>query len=405
MRNKDRKRRSIPAKLLIFAGAVLQLAAALMLLSVDPLLEFTMPAPDVRSIAATENRPAYAETRLEPLIESREDIEEQLGDAVTALSVGGLRAGTEVSGGGMSSKATLRAVDVRWLETCPRQLASGRWMDSGELKRGANVAVLDADLAFALFGSDGAEDKEIEIENVRYAVIGTVRHRRSVADADKFGLYIPLAAAVKQGLQLDTLTMHALSAISSGLDQSFMEAMRSAWGDGEFHNLRKERMGALLLTRLLLSAFGMALVFRLARRFAVLLRRWREQIAALQARSYARRWLGPALLRALGGLLGGALLLTAAYALLSFAIEPVYTYPEWVPESLVSLSALRNVFWDRAAHAARLLPVRTPESVRIAFWGSLDRAGAVALLLGLALGRKKSKSMAKDGNQTKNEDV
>ena len=405
MRNKGGKRRSIPAKLLILAGAALQLAAVLMLLSVDPLLEFTMPAPDVRHIAATENRPAHLDTGLKPLIEAREDIEEQLGEAVTALSVSALRAGTEVSGNGTGARAALRAVDLRWLETCPRQLASGRWMDSGELKRGARVAVLDEDLAFALFGSEGAVGKEIEVAGARCEVIGTLHHRRGVGETEAFSAYIPLALADAQGVQLDVITMHALSAVSSGLEQSFADAMRSAWGAGEAHNLRKERMGALLMTRLLLFAFGMAALFRLLRRFAALVRRWRERIAALRARSYARRWLGPAALRGFAALLLAVLLLAAAYALLSFAIAPVYTFTEWVPESLVSLSALRAVFWDRTAAAARVLSVRTAESARIAFWGTLARTGAASLLLGLALVRKKFASLTEIGNQARENGV
>ena len=385
------RRYSIPAKLLILIGIAAQLAAALMLLSVNPVLEYVIPAPDVRQIEASEeeNRPARTETGLEELIKSRAEVEAQLGEAVSALSVSGLKGGTGISADGQTANAALRAVDLRWLETSPRQLADGRWMDSGELKRGARVAVLDEDLAFALFGSEGPDGKEISIADAKYAVIGTVRHRRGVGEADAYAAYIPLAAAADAGMQVDIVTMHALSAVSSGLDQSFTEAMRSAWGAGELHNLRKERMGALLIARLLVFAFGMAILFRLLRRFRKRIDRWRAQIAELRSRSYARRWFGPALLRIFGGLLGSALLLIGAYALLSFVIEPVYTYTEWVPESLVSISALRAVFWDRTANAARLMSLRTPESIRIAFWGTIARTGAVSLLLGLALGKRK----------------
>ena len=385
-----KRRYSIPAKLLILVGIAVQLAAALALLSVDPVLEYAIPAPDVRRVEDSgEDRRVKLETGLEQLIEAREDVEAQMGEAVSALSMSGTRGAAVISGGGQTVAAALRAVDVCWLETCPKRIAEGRWMDSGELRRGARVALLDADLAFALFGSEGAEGKEIEIEGAKYRVIGTVRHRRSVGEAEAYSAYIPLTAAADAGLQLDVVTMHALSSVPSGLDQSFAEAMRSAWGAGELHNLRKERMGALLMARLLVFAFGMALVFGLLRRFKAQVRRWREQVNELRARSYARRWLGPALLRVLGGVLGGVALLAAAYALLSFVIEPVYTFTEWVPESLVSLSALRAVFWDRTAHAARLMSLRTPESARIAFWGALARTGGMALLLGLALGRRK----------------
>ena len=394
-----KRRRSIPARLLILIGIVLQLAAVWALAPVDPVLEYVIPAPDIQRVETGEDGRTRVETGLKPLIASRKDVEEQLGEAVTALSVSGLRSGAAVSGGGETATAALRGVDLRWLETCPRQIAEGRWMDSGELTRGAKVAVLDEDLAFALFGSESAEGKEIEIEGTRYAVIGTVRHRRDVGEADLYGAYIPLVAAANAGVQLDVVAMHALSAVSSGLDQSFIEAVGSAWGAGEMHNLRKERMGALLTTRLLVFAFGMALVFWLLWQLAGVLRRWRAQIAALRARNYVRRWLGPAVARVFGGLLCGAILLLAAYALLSFAVEPVYSFTEWVPESLVSLSALRAVFWDRVAYAARMIAVRMPDSARISFWGSLDRTGAAALLLGLALGRRKLKKAANSGNQ------
>ena len=398
-----KRRYSIPAKLLILLGIAAQLAAVWALAPVDPVLEYVIPAPDVRQIEASgeEDRAPRAETGLGPLMKSREDVEAQLGEAVSALAVGGMKGGAAVSGGGQTAVAALRAVDLCWLETCPRRIAGGRWMDSGELRHGARVAVLDEDLAFALFGSEGAEGKEIEIESARYAVIGTVRHRRGPGEADEYAAYIPLAAAADAGVQLDVVTMHALSAVSSGLDQSFTEAMRSAWGAGELHNLRKERMGALLLTRLLLFAFGMAVLFRLLKGYGALTRRWRKQVAELQARSYARRWLAPAMLRVLGGILGGALLLAGAYVLIDFVIQPVYTFTEWVPESLVSLSALRAVFWDRVASAARLIALRTPESARIAFWGTAARAGGAALLLGLALGRGKFAALPKSGNQSR----
>ena len=65
----------------------------------------------------------------------------------------------------------------------------------------------------------------------------------------------------------------------------------------------------------------------------------------------------------------------------------MYTFTEWIPESLVELSALKTVFWSRAEDAAQLVKVVTPEAARSDFWGSTARLGAVLTLLGLALGR------------------
>ena len=232
------RRRSIPAKLLIALGIAAQLAAVLALISVDPVLEYASPAPEVRQVEAGDGRAARMDAGIEARIEAREDVEKQLGAAVAALSVEGTKSGASASFGGKTETATLRAVDLRWLETCPRRLTDGRWMDAAELKRGARVCALDENLAFALFGSGEALDEEIEIEGAKYRVIGVLRHRRGVGETDASAMYVPLRAAAGQGVQMDTLTMRALSAVSSGLSQSFTEAMRSAWGPGELHDLR-----------------------------------------------------------------------------------------------------------------------------------------------------------------------
>ncbi len=390
-----KKRFSRTAALLLVAGALLQLGAFLALQASDALLEYAICAPDVREIEASASSGEAGKTRfdtgLEPLMKARDEVQSQLSDGLAALACGGMKSGATVSYGGASATATLQAVDLCWLETCPRQLTDGRWMDGGELKSGTKVAVLDADLAFELFGSESAVDREVRIGEADYRVIGTVRHRRGVGDRDEYSAYIPLSAVAKQGIQLDTLTMYALPTTRSGMDQSFTAAMESAWGPGSFYNLRKEAMGGLLIARVILFAFGMAIVARLVKRLGNLARRFRGEIAAMRARSYARAYLLPSAARILALVICAALLLVAAYVLLSFAIEPVYTFTEWVPESLVEISALKAVFWSRTADAARLIRVSTPEVARASFWSAIARLGGVLFLLGCALGRGRAK--------------
>lgn len=383
---RSEQRHSISARLLIFAGMGLQLMAALSLWRVDPLLEYAISAPEVREIPA--------------LVEDRDAVETHLGEGLEALSMGGLRSGTEITFGDQAAVATLQAVDLCWLETCPRQLFDGRWMDAEEVRRGARVAVLDEDLTFTLFGSESALGREIDIEGEKYAVIGTLRHRRNPGEADAYAAYIPLMAATDQGVQMDVIIMRALCAASSGAEQSFVDAMRDAWGAGELHNLSKERLGALLQTRIAIFALGAALLLRLIHVFKLQLRRWWAEISEMRARWYARRWLPPVVLRALTAALESLLMILAAYGLLAFGTVPAYSFTEWIPESLVSLSALRAVFWNRAMAAARLIVLRTPESTRIAFWGGVDRIAVLMFWMGLALNCKKNKKTEKRGNQT-----
>ena len=382
-----RKRRfSRTARLLIALGTVLQLAALLAFSMDDALLEYAICAPDVQTVSAADGS-SHRETGLEMLIDAREDVFEQLGDGLAALACGGIKGGTSVSGGGTTAEAALQAVDLCWLETCPRRILDGRWMDASELKSGAQVTVLDADLAFDLFGSESALERTVRILDKDYRVIGTVKHRRSVGERDACSAYVPLSAVAAQGIQLDTLTMYALPLARTGMDQSFTAAMRDAWGAGSFYNLRKEAMGGMILTRLLACALGMALLWRLTNPLRGLAKRFRSEIAEMQRHGYARSYLLPSAARILALIVCAAAWLAAVYGVLCVAIEPMYTFTEWIPESLVELSALKAVFWSRAEDAAQLVKVVTPEAARSAFWGGAARLGAVLTLLGLALGR------------------
>lgn len=401
----NKRRFSRTARVLMVLGVLLQAAAMVLLMGMNSILEYVVCAPDVHKMEAAENaqaQPQY-ETGLMSMAESVEQVQASLGDSVTALACAGWRSAMPISAGDNSAEATLVAVGKRYLETCPQRLERGRWMDGAELDSGARLALLDADLAFKLFGSEDCTDRLVQIEGEEYRVIGTVRHRRQLGETDAFRFYIPLSAADGQGLQLTTMVMYALPAVENGLDQSFQTLAASAWGEGSFYNLSKERMGALLLTRGIAFAFGMAVLFRLLE----LLRRWAAccwaRIGQLRKRYYARRWLMPAVWRVLSVLLGAAALLAAVYGLLCLLIAPVYSFTEWVPESLVELSALEKVFWDRISSAAQLVRLNTPETARTAFWGGTARLGGVLLLLGLALGRKnekKMRNMEENGNQS-----
>lgn len=405
-----RRQFSRTARVLVVLGLLLQAAAMIFLMGMDPMLEYAVCAPDVRKLEAAadgESQPAY-ETGLMSMAEAVEQVQATLGDSVTALSCAGWRSGVSISAGAGSAEATMIAVGQRYLETCPQRLERGRWMDGAELESGAQLALLDEELAFKLFGSEDCTGRQVQIEGEAYRVIGTVRHRRQVGETDAFRFYIPLSAASRQGLQLSTMVMYALPTVQNGLDQSFQTLAASAWGEGSFYNLSRQRMGALLLTRCIAFAFGMAVLFRLLG----LLRRWAARcwarISQLRGRYYARRWLMPAAWRVLSVLLGAAALLAAVYGLLCLLIAPVYSFTEWVPESLVELSALEKVFWDRVSSAAQLVRLNTPEVARTAFWGGAAKLGVVLLLLGLALGRKNEKKMRKmeeNGNQSASEIV
>lgn len=387
------KKRFTKTGALLFIAGVLMLGFSLLKLCAAPeRLEYAVCAPELQyreAVSADGSLQVRIDTGLAALWQAREKAMEQLGDAVNQMACAGLKTGTVFSAGTeQSASGALHAVDLCWLETCPREMLSGRWMDNRELASGKRIAVLDEDLAFALFGSEEALDREIEIEGEIYGVIGVAAHSRSVGAPEEFGAYIPLRAADGQGLQLDTLTMYALPTASAGLDQSFVSVMEPLWGEGSFYNLKKEVMGATILPRLMAFAFGMAIVLQLLKGLRWLCSRFMEQLRELNCHMYLGRLLPRAFWRF--GLLAlcASALLALVYGLFSFAIAPVYTFTEWVPESLVELSAIRTVFWNLAERAAQPITIQTQAAVEIAFWGGFARWGTILLLLSLALRRR-----------------
>ena len=79
---------------------------------------------------------------------------------------------------------------------------------------------------------------------------------------------------------------------------------------------------------------------------------------------------------------GGALVEPAAlaallYGLMTFTVEPLYVFTEWVPENIVAWSSLRDVFWNLTSSAAQLVKVGMPQMRRIEFAGGLLRWGCL----------------------------
>ena len=111
------------------------------------------------------------------------------------------------------------------------------------------------------------------------------------------------------------------------------------------------------------------------------------EIREMCEKRYLIQVLGQVLLRVLRLVLGAATLLGMLYALLVFALHPVYTFTEWVPESLVELSKYSAVFWNLAREASGAVTVQTAEIARLHLLGRFLNWGCSAILLSLAAQR------------------
>ena len=379
------KRRRLPIVLMAL-GACIALAALGMLSRTPGVLQYCATAP-----APGEKGESYRK-----LNDDARKLDASMKDALAWVAAGGAASSVSVSAGGKSAEAALWAVGEGWLEVYPRFLTQGRRIGESELQSGARVAMLDADLAFQLFGEELPENAAVKLDDVEFRVVGAVRHAgssfggRGVGDAQRYDIYIPLLAAGGAEFPLEAVTLSAQpTGNGAGAAQLFEEAAGQWQSGGELVNLKKEAMRRTILPRIMLLIAGLYAIVGLFRRMTDLAARRIEAFKADLSQSYFKALI-PQLLGLIGLiLLGYGALIGLTYLLLVFSAQPLYVFTEWVPENIVEWSSISKVFWSLTADAARLVRVGTRELRVVEFWGGLARWGTALFLLGAALrGRK-----------------
>lgn len=275
----------------------------------------------------------------------------------------------------------------------PKYLRYGRLFFPEELEQGADVMLLDEQLALLLFNIGDPLERTVTLAGKEYRVIGIVRHQKQVGDLTDAGAYVPLASVASLELTVDALMVNAQPIAGTGASVAFKSAMDSWQSGGNMIDLGKESMGAKLWLRLLLFLSGMTLTLRavrfLNRRVHDALRDDKERLKSSYAIRLMPRFTGQALVLGMGYLLcAGAVAL-----LMQYLIEPVYTFPEWIPAVLVEWKEIATAFWKCWQTPATLVELRSPEFMRLRFYGlmiQLTSAGC-GVTLALLYGRLRTR--------------
>lgn len=372
---------------LMAVGVCLIAFALFRLLTMDARLEYALPSAQALTSAGSENDPAAG---LKQLLSARKDALSELSGCVSACAVGGVKTGASIGAEESNVTATLYAVDEDWFEVYPLYLTEGRLLGSDELAAGEQVIVLDAELAFKLFGGEEAVGKKVTLEGEEYEVVGLIRHRCSVGEMDEYTAYVPLLSAAQ--IALETVQVGAKPIPHTGASVMFENAMTNTFVSGGcFYNIEKEAMRATMILRLFALVAGMYWLMRLLAWMNSVVERMIERFKERLAQNYLRELIGRLLLDVALCLLAYAAWIGLVYLLLNFSIQPLYQFTEWVPENLVEWKAWKNVFWNLMRSQDRLVSVSTRTLAEVRFYGVLTRWGAVALLFGWAvpaLGRR-----------------
>lgn len=275
----------------------------------------------------------------------------------------------------------------------PKYLRYGRLFFPEELEQGADVMLLDEQLALLLFNIGDPLERTVTLAGKEYRVIGIVRHQKQVGDLTDAGAYVPLASVASLELTVDALMVNAQPIAGTGASVAFKSAMDSWQSGGNMIDLGKESMGAKLWLRLLLFLSGMTLTLRavrfLNRRVHDALRDDKERLKSSYAIRLMPRFTGQVLVLGVGYLLCAGVVAL----LMQYLIEPVYTFPEWIPAVLVEWEEIATAFWKCWQTPATLVELRSPEFMRLRFYGlmiQLTSAGC-GVTLALLYGRLRTR--------------
>lgn len=377
------KKRKGPFVLLMI-GLCLMVFGLVGVQSAPDVLQYALEAPET---SARQGEGTGVSTAVDDLIDRKVKVMEGLSDTLEASTIYGVKAGQDIQGE-QQAVATLLAVDVGYFEVYPDFLVEGRLVGEAECKGVKDVCVVDEKLAFALFRGNDAMGQKVSIGGREYAVIGITRYARQMGQTDEYRVYVPLRAAASAGQALDTLNVAALPVRKSGATTMFQNTVSTEWMEGgSFYSLKKEAMRRTILVRMAMLAIGL---FGIIRLYGWMNQRSMRRIQALReemSRRYFRqmmwKWAGNLLLVAAGY----AAITAGLYLLLAYAIEPLYTFTEWVPECIVEWSSLKSVFWGLVHEASKLVSVSTIEMKSMAFYGGFVRWGCLTMLMGALLAR------------------
>lgn len=350
-------------------------------------LQYLVPAPAQQT---EDNSGEDGDTKAapnQPIADQVKALENAAGewDTTTMLrwTIGGVIEKTSISGGDISSDTRVELVGKYGFQVRQKLLRYGRLPYEEELKSGRKVAVLDEDLALKLFRVADPLGRKVFIGGESYEVIGIARHSMRVGEYQAYTAYIPLNSVIETSTTVDALLVEAIPKPGTGASVSFKSVVTGWQSGGSMFDLGKEGMSATLWLRVLLFLIGMTVLLRfiafLNGRVKHYGKRYRQRLQEKYAISLMPELTGAVLLFILGY---GVSAIFAAL-LMNYIIQPVYTFPEWIPTVLVEWKDIAKAFWNVWQDTAVMQELRTPEILRLRWLALLVQgcsAGAGVLL-------------------------
>lgn len=321
-----------------------------------------------------------------------DDLAEQLDGACEKTTLYAVADGASVVAdldGAAAVTARLEAIDLSAYALRPLLLKSGRLIYSDEFDTGERVIMVDEKLAVALFNYAEPLDRVVLLGSQKYRIVGIVNDGKRVGDHQEYTMYVPYRSMERGALPFSALCIETSPVPGAGGWAAFVNATASLSAQGTCLSLTKETMHAELPLRVLACLFGSFLILFGLRALNAHSKRLYRAYRLRLRESYALPLLPWATARGLLLALGYAACALAFARLFIVFVEPVYTFPEWIPKVLVEPKDISAAFWDVWQKQAVLFELRSPELIRARFFGEVMgwACGGLALAGGLLAAR------------------
>lgn len=375
-------------KLAIFCtllGVLLVLYAVWEIDRVPSLLQYIAPAETETPVTGGQtDSEQQSASRLTAAIKALEDQQEKLAAVVQASTLTGASSQVSVAAEHTQVGAGLLAIDAQYPLVYPQLPLQGRLFLPEETELGLPVALIDEQLAIALFQMTEVIDRELTVGGATYRVVGVLRHEKRIGDDYDHYLYLPLQALAKAHSQVQTVCLTAVPQAGSGAMATFTEVAQGILPGGNAYNLNREKTGANIWARFMAVGVGFALLGLLISRFVQTVINLSATMKERLRQSYLSQLLLFLLLRIFLLLLWLAAMTLAAKWLAELLLAPINLFPEYVPAILVEPREIDRTFWNLRRAEAAAVVLRTPAVIRLLYFGGLCKTGGLVILAGLA---------------------
>lgn len=385
---------SIKRSVLALALVAVLLLSALSVQKVPSYAHYIYPSPEVKTQtkeqedtgesahAQTEEKKKKEPSALQKQIKQvKEALQEQSGLTDAWLFTGFMQDAQVSVKHGDSKTAGLSAYQGDLHLVQMPALVSGRNLYQEELDAGSRVAVLSESLAIALFRRGDPIGEEIQLGEKHYRVVGVNRWKQTPGDHHNGCIWVPLKALDDDGIRTEVMQLSMRVAKGKGAVSRLKGVVSPLIANGEMLSAAKEKHRTMLPARLLLVALGLML---LALCYPVLTALSRGTVMRCRmelTQAYSYRLLPKWLLRALGLLLVWGVWGVGVYYIGLFAVQPVYIFPEWIPQIPVEVKDILSTFWQNRGLSTKLVQYSTPELLLLRFYRMVNGYAAGLLLV------------------------